>query len=145
MKAFPFVRPAVRAPLALAALAAAACTSPFGSTERRLAVIELGDGAPQVEAPATATAGTPFEVRITSYGGGCIRAARTQVRLGASTATVEPYQIIEHGRACTADLRTDVNTATVRFDTPGTAKVVFRGLNDAADEVITVERTVQVQ
>lgn len=146
MKAIPFVRPAFRASLALLALTAAACPSPFGpDTERRLAVIELGDEAPRVEVPATATAGTPFQVRVTSYGGGCIRAGRTEVRVSGSTATVEPYQIITKHDVCTADLRIDVNTASVRFDAPGTATVVVRGLNDAANQVITVERTVRVQ
>lgn len=145
MKALSSVRPALQASLALAALAAAACPSPFGSTERRLAVIELGDDPPEVVVPATATAGTPFEVRVTSYGGGCISAAPTRVSVSGSTATVEPYQVITRGRACTADFRTDVNVATVRFNAPGTARVIVRGLNDAADQVVTVERTVQVQ
>ena len=146
MKAIPFARPAFRASLALAALVTAACPSPFGvDTERRRAVIELGDEAPEVEVPATAAAGAPFTVKITSYGGGCIRAGRTEVSVSGSVATVEPYQIIEKREICTADLRIEVNTASIRFDTPGPAKVVFRGLNDAANEVITVERTVQVQ
>jgi hypothetical protein len=146
MKAFSFARPALRASLALAALVAAACPSPFSAdTERRRAIIVLGDAAPEVEVPATATVGAPFTVKVTSYGGGCVRADRTEVGVSGSVATVEPYQVIEKGRACTADLRTDVNIASIRFDTPGTAKVVFRGLNNAANEVITVERTVQVQ
>jgi hypothetical protein len=150
MKVFSFARPAFRASLALAALAAAACTSPSGAdTELRPAIIEFTQGDPvRVEVPATAAAGTPFEVRVTSYGGGCISQGPTEVSVSGSTALVEPFQVApaeDEDVVCTQELRIFVNTASVTFAAPGAAKVVVRGYSSISRRVIDVERTVQVQ
>lgn len=149
MKVVSFVRPAFRASLALVALATAACpaaTDP--DRELRPAIIEFTEtDSVKVVVPATATAGTPFEVRVTSYGGGCVGRGPTEVSVSGSTALVEPFQLVvtDEDLVCTMELRIDVNTAMVRFDTPGAAKVRIRGYSTLSDDLITVERTVQVQ
>lgn len=137
------------ASLALFSLAAAACSSITGTEqERRRAIIDFGPNHPvMVEVPATATRGVAFEVAITSYGGGCISKAETEVRVSGMVATVEPYQLVveEEQTACPDVLRTDRNVAQVSFANAGTARIVFRGLRHPSGETITVERTVAVQ
>ena len=149
MKVPSFVRPAFRASLALAALVAAACPSASGADkELRPAIIEFTDADPvRVVVPATAAAGTPFEVRVTTYGGGCISQGPTEVSVSGSTALVEPLQVgpAEDDVVCTQELRVFVNTASVAFAAPGAAKVVVRGYSSISRRIITVERTVQVQ
>lgn len=149
MKASSFVRPAFRASLALLALATAACPSAFGpDRERRPAVIELSPGDPvKVVVPATVTAGTPFEVRVTTYGGGCHGRGPTEVSVSGSVALVEPFQLVpaDDDLVCTMELRIEENVGTVRFDQPGTARVVVRGYSSVSRQVIDVERTVRVQ
>jgi hypothetical protein len=149
MKVLSFARPALRASLALAALVGAACPSPFGADkELRPAIIEFTDSEPvRVVVPATAAAGTPFEVRVISYGGGCITRGPTEVSVSGSTALVEPFQTgpADDDVVCTQELRIFENTASVAFAAPGAAKVVVRGYSSISRRIITVERTVQVQ
>lgn len=150
MKVSSFVRPAFRASMALTALVTAACPPSPVEPPRgpQPAIIELSEGDPvRVELPATATAGAPFDVRVTSYGGGCRAKGPTTVSVSGSTALVEPIQLVpvEDGLVCTMELRIDQNTASVRFDAPGAARVVVRGYSSVSRQMITVERTVQVR
>lgn len=130
-------------------LALAGCKGLLGTDHvRRPAVIEFTEVDPvEVEVPATATRGVPFEVAITTYGGGCVRQGDTQVEVSGLTATVEPYELVgvDEDVVCTLELRTFRNVAQVRFDQAGTARIRFRGVSRMANDIITVERTVAVQ
>lgn len=115
---------------------------------RRLAVIEFTESdSVVVEVPATVTRGVPFEVAITTYGGGCVRQGDTQAQVSGLTANVEPYQLVvgDEDAICTQELRTFRNVAPLRFDQAGTGRIRFHGHSRIAGETITVERTVMVQ
>jgi len=136
MKRLPFA--------ALATLALAGCSGINDPEyERRLALI-----APvKVEVPATADRGVAFDVAVTSYGGGCVDPAGTEVKVSALVAVVEPYQSVPvgDGHACTKDLREARQVARVRFDQAGTGIIRFRGIGGTGSDTIMVERTIVVE
>lgn len=103
----------------------------------------------QVQVPAVAQRGQAFEVRVTTYGGGCVHKGRTDVRVDGLSARITPYdwEVVQlpQGSACTMELRLLQHTASVRFDQAGTGRVQIHGRSKPSGEAITVERTVQVQ
>lgn len=132
----------------LLALAAAGCGGfPFGPDRERVpATIELSAGDPvEVVVPAVATRGVPFDVTITTYGGGCVEEADTEVSLQPTGAVVRPYQIVVRRNVCTAELLINRRTVQVSLATPGPNRVVFHGWSEPSGQVIVVERTVEVQ
>jgi hypothetical protein len=97
-----------------------------------------------VDVPSTATAGVPFTVSVTTYGGGCIGEAETVVRVQGWRADIVPYQHVSIG-PCTQELRTTKRQATVTFALPGEALVRVIGREQPSDELIEVRRTVIVR
>ena len=97
---------------------------------------------PQVVVPQTAQAGEPFQVTVTTIGGGCLRMGPTRVRTRGLTAEVRPYDVHNGGRVCPTDVQPFEHTATLRFDQPGTATVSFHGRGSPDEVVIT--RTVTI-
>ena len=92
-------------------LGAAACTNPTapltstalrleqplptpGSSALRVASVTYHGELPLVDAPSTAVAGQPFEVAVTTYGGGCIGEDTTVVDVSGHGADIVPYQRI---------------------------------------------------
>jgi len=104
--------------------------------------------APVVVAPATVQAGEPFQVTVRTLGfSGCWVEARTTVTSEPGAATVRVYDRTV-GEVCTAALKTIDHTAGLRFDAPGTARIVVEGRGDPSlgeTGVVTIERTVTVQ
>lgn len=148
MRAASFARRAVGGCAVLLALAAAGCDGwPFGPDRERVpATIELGESDPvEVVVPAVVTRGVPFDVTVTTYGGGCIEEADTEVEVQGALAVVRPYQILVHHDICTLELNITRRTVRVRLDTPGPGRVVVHGRSEASDQEITVERAVTVQ
>jgi uncharacterized Zn-binding protein involved in type VI secretion len=137
-----------RIALAVALVVAGACAAPASSGEERsIATIEFGAAdSVQIVAPATARAGTPFEVRVTTFGGGCVRQGDTEVQVDGLRATITPYDVTvtPEGGACTMELRLYQHAAQVRFDAAGEARLVVRGYSRRLDREITAERTVIV-
>ncbi|HEX8691122.1 MAG TPA: hypothetical protein VF746_01675 [Longimicrobium sp.] len=131
----------------LLALAAAGCDGfPFGSDRERVPATIEGDGLPlNVVVPTTATRGVPFNVVVTTYGGGCIEEDDTRVEVQGAFAIVRPYQIVLHRNSCTAELLISRRSVQVQLDRLGTGRVVFFGYSETANRVISVERTVTVQ
>jgi len=97
-----------------------------------------------VDVPASATAGVPFTVSVTTYGGGCIAEAETVVQVNGWRAHVVPYQRVSIG-LCTQELRITKREASVTFAVPGQAVVRVIGRKQPEDELIEVERIVVVR
>lgn len=104
----------------------------------------LPDGAAQVTVPATARRGQPFEVKVMTIGGGCVNEGPTRTRVQGMTAEVRPYDVHSGSHVCTADVRLYEHTATLRFDTPGTATVRILGAAKPGPQLVTVARTVTI-
>lgn len=133
--------------LCAAAVLLAACstvTVPVGGEQPGF-IHFLQDGAAQVTVPATAQRGQPFEVRVTTVGGGCVSRGPTRTRMQGMTAEVRPYDVHDGNVACTPNILLFEHTTTLRFDTPGTATVHIRGAGNPGPEPVTVIRTVTVQ
>jgi hypothetical protein len=102
-----------------------------------------------IEIPSTVSRGTDFEVRVRTYGGGCIDEGDTEVTMAESHAELRPFDIfVTHlppNVACPDVLRVYVHRATLRFAQAGTATVRVRGRSVPGDEVIVVERQLTVE
>lgn len=115
--------------------------------ERVVGTISFYQDPVKVEVPKTATRGTPFDVKVTTYGGGCISQGDTEVEVQGAGAVVTPYdvEVRDPELVCTLELRTFVHVASVRFDAPGPAVVTVRGVREPEGDVVTVQKTVTVQ
>lgn len=144
------VRPLTAAALALTLVACASTPSeaPQQHEGRRvLGVIDHHGDPVRVEAPAEVARGTDFQVAVVTYGGGCVREGDTDVEIDGLRAVVAPFDIDVSGPGvfCTMELRQFRHTATLRFDRPGTATIIFRGRRVPEGDVVSVERTVRVR
>lgn len=150
--------PRLAAAVTLAAaltLTLAACASTPNANEapreqegrRVLGVIDHHGDPVQVEVPAEVARGTDFQVAVVTYGGGCVSQGDTDVQIDGLSAVVAPFDIDVSGPGvfCTMELRQFRHTATLRFDRPGTATIIFRGRRVPEGDVVSVERTVRVR
>ena len=117
--------------------------------ERQLALIEFYGDPIVIEIPDTVAVGSPFEVTVRTYGGGCIDPGDTEVSVTGQAATVRPYDVfVTHlppNYACTDDIRLYTHRATVRFDQAGPATVTVHGRVRPGDSAIAVPRSVHVR
>lgn len=140
------------------AMALAACDAGGGAAReaqapreppREPGVIEFYSETARVELPGAVRAGEPFTVVVTTYGNGCVSPADTEVRVRGRVAEVTPYDHDQArapgGAACTDQLNVFPHRATVRFDTPGPARVRVHGRREPGSEAVTVERPVVVR
>jgi hypothetical protein len=131
---------------AVAALLAACSTGTDPLGGEQLGFIQAPpDGTAKVTVPATAERGQPFEVKVITVGGGCVSEGPTRTRTQGMTAEVRPYDVHNGSVVCTADVRLFEHTATLRFDTPGTATVRIVGAGEPGAGPITITRTVTIQ
>jgi hypothetical protein len=137
-----------RATLLAAAFACAACANLAGpGGDRRPGIIESRYlHAPVLTAPDSVTAGTPFQVTVTTLGfSGCWTEDRTDVTSLAGEAVVRPYDRVREG-PCTQALVNLPHSVQLRFDQPGTASIVVQGVRDDGGnaEPTQIQRTVVV-
>lgn len=119
-----------------------------GATARRVAVIGDYSFPQTIDVPATARAGEPIQVGVTTYGGGCIREDTTIVTVSGSQAEVVPYQLVyspKSNEACTAELRVNRRKVSVTFGAAGSAAVIIRGRTSLDGEPATIVRGVEVR
>ena len=139
-----FVAPAIAA----VSLVACGILGPNHDWQLRPASVLVTPEGPAVAAPATARAKVPFVVEITTTGGGCERKGTTEVEINQQTRTAEisPLDYTDAAaEVCTDILKTFKHTATVAFDTPGTATIrVFVGSDNPTFARPEVTRTVQI-
>jgi hypothetical protein len=102
-----------------------------------------------IEVPSVVSRGVDFEVAVRTFGGGCVTQGDTEVSIAGRTAEVRPFDIfvtrLPPNGACTNELRYFPHRATLRFAEAGTAVVHIRGRAQPGDDVIVVERLVQVR
>lgn len=119
-----------------------------GRAALRVAHIDFYSDPVVVEVPGAATAGTPFTVAVTTYGGGCVSEDTTVVQVTGLHADVVPYQRVYRpgaNEACTQELRITRREASVVFAAPGLATVRVIGRAAPDDGLVVVERQVAVR
>jgi hypothetical protein len=135
--------------LALAGLVVTACASE--DTVVELGVLEHYQDAPMIEAPATASVGVPVDVRVRTYGDGCVSLESTDVVLTADGADILPHDRRRMNQVGTQILQFLPHEASVVFDSAGprTLRVHGRRLDRVAgepvDEVISIALDVLVE
>lgn len=128
-----------------------ACSSilnPVGQERVIGAIAGFNQNDPRIEVPGTVARGQQFQVEVTTYGSGCTSKGETEVRIQGLSAVITPYAFEKSGGrkvVCPDILNAFRHVATVRFEQPGTARVVVQGRQQPSGEVIAAERTVVVQ
>lgn len=138
--------------VALGVIAVVACgddtlVQPFEPEGLQPARLEFHGDPPRVTIPQTATAGIPFEISIQTYGGGCIEAGPTPVKLLGGTLDIRPLDDFPSPDAfCTADVRLNDHSITYTIDVAMTLDVVVHGVSvsEAGREEVTVTGTIVV-
>ena len=105
-----------------------------------------------ITAPDTVRAGEPFEVTVTTQGGGCHeRADGVEVREHREGVELRPYDLVSvpvgEGAGCTYILKHLPRTTVVTLDEPGLQRlrvIGSEGFSPRAGEVV-VDRVVVVQ
>lgn len=119
--------------------------SSLGANERGLAILAFYGDTSDVQLPATVHVGEVTTVRLTSFGGGCIRQGITEVAVSGLTADIRPHRIEGPPNAvCSAELRIVQNVAVLRFAEPGRARVRIVGLAQPGDRLLVLERNLLV-
>lgn len=136
----------------LFALVLVAACDTAGESEK--SVIELGrlefyNDPVIVEIPLAVMKGQQFQVRVETYGGGCIEYEDTEVLVASDGVDVFPYdrrKIPESG-LCSLELTRIVHEANVIFDQvgPGTIRIHGRRVNSHYDEEIVITLTTTVE
>ncbi|HEX6371964.1 MAG TPA: hypothetical protein VF006_23775 [Longimicrobium sp.] len=136
---------------AAALLLAAACSSlePPINYPAVPGILELGPSdPPRIEIPGTARVGEAVTVRVTTYGGGCSRAAMMEIESDGAVIDLRPLDH-EPPRGenvfCTRELRLLPAESIVFFTRPGTGTVRIHGRRMPGGEAVTLTRTVTVQ
>lgn len=140
----------MRSRLIAAMILLAGCSSIIGSNDTTtIGVIEgLHAGEPEINVPANVSAGEEFTISIvTGWHNGCAMKGHTEVRNEGATVRVTPYDVVTEapGMMCTQALQRFTHETTVRFDFPGTAKVVIRGRPSRGAPVVSNERDLEVR
>lgn len=123
-------------PLILLVALLSACSDPVAPgddwvRQPGLLLPELSS-AQMLQMPAQARAGVAFEITVTTLGSSsCTRPDGATVSVSGLVADVTPWdRIAPAGTACTDDLHPFPRTASVRFDSPGTALIRLHGKGD---------------
>lgn len=118
-------------------------------TEREAAYLRYGGLSELLVAPDTVTAGTPFDVSVRTFGGGCVDPGDTEVAVVGRVVELRPFDIftthLPQGFVCPANLAVYTHTVSVRIDQSGTATLRAIGRADPGDTAATVERVVFVR
>lgn len=129
-------------------LALFACRSVEPLEDRRIGVIHEVEGEPDVRVPVSARPSEPFEVRVRTVGGTCVRREDTELEVAGDTARVTPYDrylLPRPGLGCLPSEETISHTVDVSFDEAGEAVVLVRGrVDDESDEIRELEYPVEV-
>ena len=127
----------------LAICALGACSSLFGPDEEVVwGRLSYHDFAADPQVPDTVTVGTPFQVVVQTYGGGCIGFGHTTVEYTSQTVDVRVYDIDNGSDVCTDELTIFDHTAEITVDSPGTWLIRVHGRDVPPDTAVVVERSI---
>ncbi len=135
---------------ALAVAGAIACGDGLdaGPTDvLRPAVIEFFDQPVLINLPGQAAAGQPVVLEVVSFGNGCVRLGETRVTERASGFLVEPFDFETVGIdvVCAEILNSITHAVSLTFPSAGTFTVEIRGGRQPEGDLVSFERTVDVQ
>jgi len=118
-------------------------------TEREAAYLRYAGFSELLVAPDTVTAGTPFDVSVRTFGGGCVDQGDTEVAVVGRVVELRPFDIftthLPQGYACPAILALYTHTVSLRIDQAGTATLRAIGRASPGDTAATIERTLFVR
>jgi hypothetical protein len=142
----------VAAPLlGLGVLWSAACsgvgpsdTSPLRKGEPPPAVLAFYGDTSTVELPDSARVGETVTLRVSTFGGSCVRPGEVGVVISELHAEVRPYleeppKDLPPTTVCTAELRIDWRVAHLRFDQPGRASIRIVGLAEPEERPFAID------
>lgn len=111
--------------------------------ERRPGTLEFYGDSARIQVPDSVTTGTPFEVRVTTYGGGCMRKGEVEVFVRGGTVDIRPYDYepVPGTRACPDILVLYNHTALVTLADPGEATIQVHGWKEPQKAFFTVTRS----
>ena len=123
-------------------------TAADGLSAIRVGSIRFSGDTVMIEAPERANRGVPFDIHVSTYGGGCVGSDTTVVSVAAQRATIVPYQRekLDPQLACLRILVIDRRRVRVVFESTGTAtlRVIGRDGNPNG-RIFAVERRIVVQ
>jgi len=102
-----------------------------------------GDASDVLDAPTTARAGEPIQLRVMTFGGGCIETVYLDVDVDVEDATVEltPYDSHPVDAVCTDDLRYLMHETEVTLESAGAWTVRVHGRRVGSGPETLVEKT----
>lgn len=129
--------------IALLALSSRCGPTEAEGPERQPGTLEFYGDSARIQVPDSVTAGAAFEVRVTTYGGGCVRKGETDVYIRGSTAEIRPYDYESTGRGivCPDILVLYNHTAIVTIAEPGEATIRIHGWKKPENTFLTVSRS----
>ena len=112
--------------------------------EREVGMTGDGGTPPPISLPASVKRGVAFDATVTTYGSSsCTRADGAEASVRGLVAEVTPYDLVNRGGICTADLRGFPRTVTLRFDEAGEATVRVNGRSGS--QAVSYETRIAVQ
>src|SRR3954463_8882911 len=118
-------------------------------TEREAAYLRYAGLSESIVAPDTVMAGTPFEVSVRTFGGGCVDPGDTEIAIVGRVVELRPFDIftthLPRGFVCPLNLAVYTHRVSLRLDQTGATTVRAIGRADPGDTAMTVERTVFVR
>jgi hypothetical protein len=127
-------------PLLLPALLALAACGILGP-DRVLGSIESRS---DFSVPDSVRAGEPFVATLITGGGGCHAKGDTDVFVEGNTALILPYDRLHRADICLTILLRFDHSVTLRFDTPGEARVIARVLDLRSGAQLELTELVEV-
>ncbi len=118
-----------------------------GQQARRVAIISHYGDPVSIEAPARTTVGTPTNVYVTTYEGGCNGRDVIAARVDGLRAQIVPYRVVptDPNVACTAILLINRRLVQLTFETAGSATIRVIGREEPGSRLFAVERRIVVE
>jgi hypothetical protein len=114
----------------IAVLTVAACEHATGVRDVEvLGTVEVYGEPLRATIPDTVSPSTPFDVSISTYGGGCIRKGTTETAVHGDTIIVTPYDLVRFGVdvACTLEFKVLIHSVTLSWPSAGELIVAVHG------------------
>ena len=118
-----------------------------GQSARRVALIAHFGDPVLIEAPARTTVGTPTDVYVTTYEGGCNREDVVASEVIGMRALVVPYRLVptDPNVVCTAELLITRRLVRLTFASTGSATIRVIGREEPGSRLFAVERRIVVE
>jgi hypothetical protein len=118
-------------------------------TEREASYLSYAGSPALLETPDTVIAGTPFFVRVRTYGGGCIDQGDTETAIEEHLIEIRPFDVftthLPRGWACPDILALYTHTVSLRIAVSGTWTLRAIGRAGPGDNPESAERSIVVR